>query len=158
MYGTQGATVDTAITVVSGATDHRNLYVGASRGRDLNELCVVADTIEDARDVLETALVRDQVDQPAVAVRRDRLGQVGMVRTPQVGEAPTIHATRTPQQGAGTPDRSRNVTKPVEVPTLERTGPFDGLETVHQSGRAAPDRTDGAASGPGTSISSSATS
>ena len=53
VYGTQGATMDHAITMVSGATDHRNLYVGATRGRDSNELYVIADDVTDARDVLE---------------------------------------------------------------------------------------------------------
>ena len=133
VYGTQGATVDTALTVVSGATDHRNLYVGATRGRDLNELCVVADTVEDAREVLETALGRDQVDQPAVTVRRELLHQVGMVRTPQAGEALTTHATRT-QEGAGIPTQPETGgDRPVEKPEPERTGPFEGLETVAQA-------------------------
>ncbi len=131
VYGTQGATVDHAITLVSGATDHRNLYVGATRGRHANHLHVIADSVEDARDALEAALVRDRVDTPAVAVRRDLLQQAEVGRTASVGVA-----DRTPTS-VGIPD---DTSKPAvltgrtpDTPDLDGTDPFRGLETVGEA-------------------------
>ena len=72
-HGNQGDTVDVAIDLVSPATTHRGLYVGATRGRDDNHLLVVTDThdLAEARDVLDTVLANDRADIPAVAQRRD---------------------------------------------------------------------------------------
>ena len=136
VYGTQGATVDRSITLVSGATDHRNLYVGATRGRHVNDLYVIADSPDDARDTLEAALVRDRVDTPAVAVRRDLLHDVGMgagatVRKESRAPTPGTHrgavgAGSIPRQ-AGDHDRTRH------EPGPHGSGPFEGLETVSQA-------------------------
>lgn len=69
-HGHQGDTVDASLTLVTTATTHRSLYVGATRGRDENRLCVVTTDDQDPRDVLEHALTNDRVDMPAVAQRR----------------------------------------------------------------------------------------
>jgi len=69
-HGHQGDTVDLSLTLITAATTHRSLYVGATRGRDENRLCVVTTDEEDARDVLEHVLTNDRVDVPAVAQRR----------------------------------------------------------------------------------------
>jgi conjugative relaxase-like TrwC/TraI family protein len=69
-HGHQGDTVDVSLTLVTAATTHRSLYVGATRGRDENRLCVITTDDEDARDVLEHVLTNDRVDVPAVAQRR----------------------------------------------------------------------------------------
>jgi hypothetical protein len=69
-HGHQGDTVDVSLTLVTAATTHRSLYVGATRGRDENRLCVVTTADEDARDVLEHVLTNDRIDLPAVAQRR----------------------------------------------------------------------------------------
>jgi hypothetical protein len=71
-HGHQGDTVDVSLTLVTSATTHRSLYVGATRGRDENRLLGVADTsdVADARDVLERVLTNDRADVPAVAQRR----------------------------------------------------------------------------------------
>ncbi len=69
-HGQQGDTVDVSLTVVTAATTHRSLYVGATRGRDLNRLLVVTDEPDLARDVLEEVLTNDRADLPAVAQRR----------------------------------------------------------------------------------------
>lgn len=74
-HGNQGDTVDLGITIVTAATSHRSLYVGATRGRSENHLYVVADDVDGARDVLERALTNDRADQPAVARRRELLRQ-----------------------------------------------------------------------------------
>jgi conjugative relaxase-like TrwC/TraI family protein len=69
-HGHQGDTVDVSLTIVTAATTHRSLYVGATRGRDLNRLLVVTDEPDLARDVLEEVLTNDRADLPAVAQRR----------------------------------------------------------------------------------------
>lgn len=69
-HGHQGDTVDVSLTLVTAATTHRSLYVGATRGRDENRLGVVTTADEDARDVLEHVLTNDRIDLPAVAQRR----------------------------------------------------------------------------------------
>jgi conjugative relaxase-like TrwC/TraI family protein len=70
-YGHQGDTVDISLTVVTAATMHRSLYVGATRGRHANHLLVVTDEPDLARDVLEEVLTNDRADIPAVAQRRN---------------------------------------------------------------------------------------
>ena len=72
-HGNQADTVDVAIELVSTATTHRGLYVGATRGRDENRIHVITDTddLGDARDVLDTVLAHDRADVPAVVQRRD---------------------------------------------------------------------------------------
>lgn len=69
-HGHQGDTVDVSLTVVTAATTHRSLYVGATRGRDLNRLLVVTEEPDLARDILEQVLTNDRADLPAVAQRR----------------------------------------------------------------------------------------
>ena len=77
-HGLQGDTADASITLVSGSTSHRNLYVGATRGRDENRLLVVTaePSLDEARDVLERALTNDIVDVPAVVRRQELAKQV----------------------------------------------------------------------------------
>jgi conjugative relaxase-like TrwC/TraI family protein len=69
-HGHQGDTVDVSLTLVTAATTHRSIYVGATRGRDLNRLLVVTEDPDLARDVLEEVLTNDRADLPAVAQRR----------------------------------------------------------------------------------------
>jgi hypothetical protein len=69
-HGHQGDTVDVSLAVVTAATTHRSLYVGATRGRQENRLLVVTDDADLARDVLEEVLTNDRADTPAVAQRR----------------------------------------------------------------------------------------
>jgi ATP-dependent exoDNAse (exonuclease V) alpha subunit len=65
-YGAQGITVDESITLVTDATTHRSLYVGATRGRDRNALFVVAPDQAAALDRLQVALTLDRSDTPAI--------------------------------------------------------------------------------------------
>ncbi|MGH9243837.1 MAG: MobF family relaxase [Acidimicrobiales bacterium] len=74
-YGNQGDTVDLGIMIVTAGTSHRSLYVGATRGRADNQIYVVTDDPDRARDVLEQALTNDRADQPAVVRRRELLHQ-----------------------------------------------------------------------------------
>lgn len=75
-HGVQGETVDVSFTLVSQATTHRSLYVGATRGRDANHLAVITETtdLDDARDTLEWVLTNDRVDVPAIVRRRELAG------------------------------------------------------------------------------------
>src|SRR5207248_2474866 len=71
-HGNQGDTVDVGIQLVSTATTHRGLYVGATRGREDNQFYVVAPSPDPvaARDVLDTVLAFDRADIPAGTQRR----------------------------------------------------------------------------------------
>lgn len=71
-HGNQGITTDTSITLVTGTTTGRGLYVGATRGRDHNQLLVVTDQPNepDAIDLLQQVLATDRADTPAVTHRR----------------------------------------------------------------------------------------
>ena len=72
-HGVQGETVDVSYTLVSRATTHRSLYVGATRGREANHLAVITEApdLDDARDTLEWVLANDRVDVPAIVRRRE---------------------------------------------------------------------------------------
>ena len=71
-HGNQGVTTDVAHHLVTPATTARGLYVGATRGRDRNDLHVITDTFDasEARRVLEGVLAIDRADTPAVVHRR----------------------------------------------------------------------------------------
>jgi conjugative relaxase-like TrwC/TraI family protein len=81
-HGNQGETVDVGIQLVSTATTHRGLYVGATRGREDNQFYVVAPSPDPvaARDVLETVLAFDRADIPAVTQRRTLAGQQAAIQ------------------------------------------------------------------------------
>lgn len=72
-HGHQGDTVDVSYTLISPATSHRALYVGATRGRTENHLAVVTDEpdLGAGRGILEYVLTNDPADIPAIAVRRE---------------------------------------------------------------------------------------
>jgi hypothetical protein len=72
-HGYQSDTVDHSLALVSTVTTRRGLYVGATRGRHDNLLCVVTDSndVAEARDTLETILAFDRADIPAVTQRRN---------------------------------------------------------------------------------------
>lgn len=71
------------LVVVTEATTHRSLYVGATRGRFENRLLVVADGPSEIRDVLERVLSNERADVPAIAQRRNLVRQVPQVRSAQ---------------------------------------------------------------------------
>jgi hypothetical protein len=89
-HGHQGDTVDVAYELVTRATTHRGLYVGATRGRAANHFLVVTDTAEpaEARDVLEHVLADDRADLPAVAQRRHLAAEVPNVSRQPRAEVP----------------------------------------------------------------------
>ena len=71
-HGNQGITTDTSITLVTGTTTGRGLYVGATRGRDDNQFLVVTEqhSEREAMDLLGRVLATDRADTPAVTHRR----------------------------------------------------------------------------------------
>lgn len=115
-HGHQGDTVDVGIAIVTSATTHRSLYVGATRGRHENRFLVVTDEpdMAEARDVLEQVLTNERVDIPAVVQRRN-LG----TQQPRTKQA----TQDTPDRSATTPPttRSRRVTKQASVQAAEQT-------------------------------------
>jgi conjugative relaxase-like TrwC/TraI family protein len=75
-HGYEGDTVDVSVGVVTPATSHRGLYVAATRGRRDNQLLVVAEEPEHARDVLEQVLTNDRADLPAIVQRQHLAAQI----------------------------------------------------------------------------------
>lgn len=62
-YGVQGAIVQESHSVLSDALDAAGVYVGMTRGRDTNQLHIIAATLDDAREQFTTALERDRADR-----------------------------------------------------------------------------------------------
>ncbi|MFN8021450.1 MAG: MobF family relaxase [Acidimicrobiales bacterium] len=71
-HGNQGITTDQSITLVTGTTTGRGLYVGATRGRDDNQFLVVTDQYSEreAMELLGRVLATDRADTSAVTHRR----------------------------------------------------------------------------------------
>ena len=71
--GNQSDTADRSITLATGATTCRGLYVAATRGRDENLIRVVTDTHDraEAVDILRGILATDRADQPALTTQRE---------------------------------------------------------------------------------------
>lgn len=71
-HGNQGVTTDIAHHLITPSATSQGLYVGATRGRDRNDLHVITDAFDvaDARRVLEGVLAVDRADTPAIVHRR----------------------------------------------------------------------------------------
>jgi conjugative relaxase-like TrwC/TraI family protein len=92
-HAAQGRTVDRSLLYLDAPTDCRNLYVPLTRGRHSNDVYVALRDERTARDILETSLAIDRVDQPAHAARRD---------TPTLPAATVADRPLEPVQLAGT--------------------------------------------------------
>jgi ATP-dependent exoDNAse (exonuclease V) alpha subunit len=66
-HATQGRTVDTALLLVDTPTDHAGIYTPMTRGREANHAYVVTEDNQTARGVLNQAISRAWIDQPALA-------------------------------------------------------------------------------------------
>ena len=62
-YGVQGATVNTSHTILSEATSAAGVYVGMTRGREQNQLHIVAEDMADAKAQFIEATERDPADR-----------------------------------------------------------------------------------------------
>ena len=93
-HGNQGVTTDTAYHLVTDATTARGLYVGATRGRDRNQLLVVTSDDRDARDILDRVLASDRADTPAHVQRRTLHASVPAAPAPPAARE---RRTRVPQ-------------------------------------------------------------
>lgn len=62
-YGVQGATVDASHTMLSEATSAAGVYVGMTRGRERNQLHIVAKDAAEARALFIEAMERDPADR-----------------------------------------------------------------------------------------------
>jgi hypothetical protein len=74
--GNQSDTQDRSITLATGSTTGRGLYVGMTRGRQANHALVITDTndLGAARDLLERVITCDRADVPAVTRRGQLVG------------------------------------------------------------------------------------
>ena len=70
-HANQGRTVDRSLLFLDGPTDTRGVYVPMTRGRLSNEVFVALQAEQTAIDVIGQALVRDWIDEPAVARRAE---------------------------------------------------------------------------------------
>jgi hypothetical protein len=84
--GNQSDTQDRSITLATGSTTGRGLYVALTRGRRANYVLVVTDThdLSEARDILERVITSDRADVPAVTRRQQLLGDTGLDRSDSV--------------------------------------------------------------------------
>jgi ATP-dependent exoDNAse (exonuclease V) alpha subunit len=62
-YGIQGSTVRRSHTILGDAMDSAAIYVGMTRGRNFNQLHVVAADLDDAREQFILATERDRADR-----------------------------------------------------------------------------------------------
>jgi hypothetical protein len=71
-HGSQGRTVDTALLLIDGPVDVRDVYVPMTRGRDSNTAFVACADGQDPVEVFAEAIGRDWIDRPAL-VRHQEL-------------------------------------------------------------------------------------
>ncbi len=127
----QGDTVDIGIAIITAATTHRSLYVGATRGRHENHLLAVSESHDpvEAREVLDQALRNDRADIPAVTQRRRLSQQVPGLRPAHQqrrhAEAPVAAAHRDLVD-------ARQRAAPFTEPLREATGRLAAAEGEHQ--------------------------
>ena len=62
-HGVQGMTVDESHTVLGDAMGAASVYVGMTRGRNINRLHLVAADLDDAREQFVLATERDRADR-----------------------------------------------------------------------------------------------
>ena len=128
-YGAQGATADRAVTLATGATTGRGLYVGMTRGRDHNQ-ALVADTddLAHAISVLEAAIAVDRADIPATTQRRTLAEPVPTTRPrPRVQVPDWIHDLRADAQQACDDARRR-----LEERNTERAATRERVATARR--------------------------
>lgn len=80
-HGAQGMTVDEAHTLITGSSDGAGVYVGLSRGRNMNVAHFVAADIEDARGQFIAAMGAHRADEGLKAARehlRTELRELGV--------------------------------------------------------------------------------
>ena len=96
-HGAQGDTADRSLTLATNATSGRNLYVGMTRGRTNNTTLVVTEThdLDEAINILNTAITLDRADIPAVAQRRALAEQAALSRAPQPPNRDLLDQLRT---------------------------------------------------------------
>jgi hypothetical protein len=79
-YGVQGITCPTSHTVLSENISAAGVYVGMTRGRQTNTLHIVAETLDEARDLFIEATQRDRADQGlAVATAQAAQAVAGLI-------------------------------------------------------------------------------
>ena len=74
--GNQSDTRDRSITLATGSTTGRGLYIGMTRGPQANHVLAITDTndLGEARDVLGRVITNERADVPAVSRRQQLVG------------------------------------------------------------------------------------
>ena len=112
-YGAQGLTVDEAVQLVDESMDRPAFYVGASRGRYINQAALVA---PDASPDLARRLVEDILGHPGADTGWRAADLYAKADRERMGHLVTLHSTHVPpiqpQQAAPA--------EPVPVPNPER--------------------------------------
>ncbi|MAY94960.1 MAG: TrwC relaxase [Nocardioides sp.] len=78
-YGVQGVTVTTAHTLLSESLDAAGVYVGMTRGRNVNVLHIVAENLDEARELFIDALGRDRADRGLQVATTDARSAVAVL-------------------------------------------------------------------------------
>jgi conjugative relaxase-like TrwC/TraI family protein len=133
-HGYEGDTVDVSLGVVASATSHRGLYVAATRGREENQVLVVADGAERARDVLEQVLANDRADIPAIAQRRHLAAQIPGPRRRPTGLREAEQAATAARRAL---DNARQRAAPHLRPLAAAEADLEAAETELRASRAA---------------------
>jgi conjugative relaxase-like TrwC/TraI family protein len=133
-HGYEGDTVDVSLGVVTPATSHRGLYVAVTRGREENQVLVVADRPEHARDVLEQVLTNDRADTPAIVQRRHLAAQIPSDRRQPSGPRTPEHAVTAAKRAL---DNARQRADPHLRPLAAAEADLRAAETELRANRAA---------------------
>ena len=102
-HGYESDTVTAGIELASPETTRRGLYVGVTRGRDENLICVITDSgdVAEARDILDGILALDRADIPAVTQRRTLAAQQPPAATRPASTSGQLGLCRIPDWFAG---------------------------------------------------------
>jgi conjugative relaxase-like TrwC/TraI family protein len=133
-HGYEGDTVDVSLGVVTSATSHRGLYVAITRGREENQVLVVADRAEHARDVLEQVLTNDRADTPAIAQRRHLAAQIPSGRRRPTGLSTAEEEVAAARRAL---DVARQRAEPHLCPLAAAEADLEAAETELRASRTA---------------------
>lgn len=89
VYGVQGATVDAGHAVIDDSSNAQSAYVAATRGRESNDLHIIAESREDARELFENVMEHEGGDRglaEAQARAESEVAGMDLSPTPEVDE------------------------------------------------------------------------
>ncbi|MDN6024976.1 MobF family relaxase [Bifidobacterium mongoliense] len=132
-YGVQGATTTGSHTILTDALDAAAVYVGMTRGRETNQLHVVASDLADARQKFIEAMARDRADRgltAATSAAKDAtrgLVEDGPVKLVNTELARLTNEAEQAQQRA---ERWAQIARQLDAQTAEHQDEADNADTV----------------------------